>query len=607
MAFSLSNNIITQTGTNDNLDGLGNIAGVTVISLGSGIYRKRVYFLGSLRFVVDGTVTHDPEVEVIVGDAQDMLQVNGTYNYGIQRTINGETVYSESTGIVSTFVSGNVFSQNGIILGGTFNWNGGDIEYASVISIPSSGVINQNAGGLIHKNPTQGNQIRIGGGATTNFNDLRISAPNAETPRLFSFDAFDTLRLTPINAAFQTFTQFVNANVELRDYANGSNAANSDVVWNGQSEDGIYRVSYINAERFVSCQPGNANLAGLTSTYKEYNFSALDLDNNSLDEAVIYFAEQDDGNTEVVNTYDLTVLEQTVLETDGNGKVSATPLVVNTYKKHGNTFSVVTNQRYNTDDTITLQVWRYGSDPASLTVPYYGLASASDIDIVMFDDGLATLTKSEAEALTEVSTLDELYDVAMLWKVQPIKERIEYPEVDERLFNLNDTALDLGNLSLVVDENATDVFAVDTPTNTVTVKSSSLIAGEKFTSILSTGTATGTIDAPVIDANGDSFVEESQGRTFDIYATDQDRDAKVNALENNTVRFRFNFTTSETYYLWVKLGNTEIPAQINTVAGENVVDLGSQGQLIGLFENQQIINRGVQKSSLLIPHNEDIQ
>lgn len=604
MAYSLNNGTITQTGTDTDLSGLASIAGVDVSQIGVGTTGKTVYDIGGLRLVIDGTLSHDPDVEVLIGSAQNMLTVNGTYNYGVSRTKNGQTMYSESTGLISTFVSGNVFSQNGIILGGNFNWNGGDIEYASVISIPSSGVINQNAGGLIHKNPTQGNQIRISGGAVTNFNNIRVSAPNAATPRFFNFGAFDTLVFTPINASFQTFTQFISADVVLRDYSNAKNAADSDVVWNGQSEGGIYRVKYINAESFVACQPGNANLAGLTSTYKDYNFRVENVAGDGLDGAVIYYAEKDDGNTEVVNIYDLTVLESFAIESDSSGEVQVSPLVVNTYKKHGSSFSVVTNQRYNLNDTIPLQVWRYDRLPTSLSVPYYGVAGPSDINIVLFNDDLVTLSEAAVSALTEIITLDDLYDAAKYWKTRPRTERIEYPSTDGQLATLSGTALDLGSLNLVVDENATDVFSVDTTTDTITIKSSALNAGDKFDRITTTGTATGSINTPIIDANGDSYVEEAQGSLIRVYATEADRDNRTDALADLVSRYRFTFSTrpADTLYFWVKIGDAEFPTQLTLTQGENVVDLGTPGQLLKVLDGQRIINRGVQKASLLIPH-----
>ena len=601
MTFSLSSGTITQTGTDADLSGLSGIAGVTVSQIGAGTTGKTIYDIGGLLLEIDGTLSHDPDVEVLIGSAQNMLRVNGTYNYGVARVKNGQTMYSESTGLISTFVSGNVFSQNGLIFAGNLNWNGGDIEYASVISIPSSGVINQNAGGLIHKNPTQANQIRIAGGAVTNFNGIRVSAPNAETPRFFNFDAFDTLVFTPVNAAFQTFTQFISADVVLRDYANGKNAADSDVVWNGQSEAGIYRVQYINVERFVSAQPGGPNLAGLVSTYKDYNFRTEDIAGNGLEGAVIYYAEQDDGNTEVVNIYDLTVIESFAVETGASGDVQATPLVVNTYKKHGNSFSVVTNQRYNANDTIPLQVWRYDRLPTSLSVPYYGVAGPSDVNIVLFSDELVTLSETAAAALTEINTLDDLYDAAKYWKTRPQTERIEYPAPDTQLASLAGAALDLGNLNLIVDESAADAISVDTATDTITVRSAGLQAGEKFSSILTTGTATGAIDVPIIDANGDSFVEEAQGNLIRVYATEADRDNRTNSLADLVSRYRFTFATrpANIVYLWVQIGVAEFPTQITLSQGENIVDLGTQSQLISLLDQSEQTLRAAKLAAAL--------
>lgn len=58
MSFSYANNIITQTGTDNDLSGLGSITGVTTTSYSS---RYSIYDIGTLRLDIEGDLTINPE------------------------------------------------------------------------------------------------------------------------------------------------------------------------------------------------------------------------------------------------------------------------------------------------------------------------------------------------------------------------------------------------------------------------------------------------------------------------------------------------------------------------------------------------------------------
>ena len=114
MTFSLNSGVITQTGTDTDLSGLASISGVTVTDDDPG-KGKITYDMGDLRLKIDGTLSHDPDRELMIfhhdkGDgnssnSQPVLRVaaGGTYNYGIKTTTgDGKVGYSSGCGLMFT-------------------------------------------------------------------------------------------------------------------------------------------------------------------------------------------------------------------------------------------------------------------------------------------------------------------------------------------------------------------------------------------------------------------------------------------------------------------------------------------------------------------------
>lgn len=101
-----------------------------------------------------------------------------------------------------------------------------------------------------------------------------------------------------------------------------------------------------------------------------------------------------------------------------------------------------------------------------------------------------------------------------------------------------------------------------------------------------------------------------------IYPTLNDRDSNTNAGATFTNNLNFKYgsvlqgvTMSNTVYLRVIVGSITLSAEMPLVLGVNTLDLGVQGQLSTISakletmnENQDNVNNGVQKASLIIPH-----
>lgn len=157
---------------------------------------------------------------------------------------------------------------------------------------------------------------------------------------------------------------------------------------------------------------------------------------------------------------------------------------------------------------------KYGYQPVSgaiAPVPY-DLGTAGQADNVAFGgaivqlvDSNVTLSQSAAGALTAIATLDDLYDAAIYWATAGVVNA-KYPSLSAYPVSGNGTVLDLGAISLVIDATASSAFAINTGTNTITIKSTVLAAGTKFNALITTGAITlangAGISATYTDSSG---------------------------------------------------------------------------------------------------------
>ena len=149
MSFSLSAGLITQSGTDANLSGLASVAGVVATDddpTGRGII---IYDMGNLRLRITGTLSHDPDKEIMIfhhtksngsnSTIERVLSIagGGTYNYGIRTSYGGKVGYSSGCGLI---FSGRPFT----------NWHPSDsaihIDNATANFVCRGGIIQSNKG-----------------------------------------------------------------------------------------------------------------------------------------------------------------------------------------------------------------------------------------------------------------------------------------------------------------------------------------------------------------------------------------------------------------------------------------------------------------------------
>ena len=145
-----------------------------------------------------------------------------------------------------------------------------------------------------------------------------------------------------------------------------------------------------------------------------------------------------------------------------------------------------------TDDitmTITCQssatngfVWLDGIPitPYIQNVRHYGFIFDKAIDRTV--NSLNTLTENQVSALSTVSNLDYLYDEATYWSVlnPSLTSYID-------LVTVNGSVLDFGNRNITVTSNDGTGFVYDSASNTITINSNTLSAGNNFNTLKTTG------------------------------------------------------------------------------------------------------------------------
>jgi hypothetical protein len=141
--------------------------------------------------------------------------------------------------------------------------------------------------------------------------------------------------------------------------------------------------------------------------------------------------------------------------------------------------------RFAAGDVATWNVRAYQSLSAVYQVTMKGIGG-SVVEPAMVNDSAVTLSRSAAGALASVATLDNFYDAAKFWNVS--SANVNFPTASTQVATAAGTTLDLGALNVVVDATAASAFAVDTGTNTVTIKSTTLAIGSKFSTLKTTGT-----------------------------------------------------------------------------------------------------------------------
>lgn len=221
-------------------------------------------------------------------------------------------------------------------------------------------------------------------------------------------------------------------------------------------------------------------------------------------------------------------------------------------------------------------------------------------------------SESAVAALTGVTTLDYLYDVATYWSVTN-PALTSYVDV----VNIDGTYLDFGDKNIVVDASASTTFAYNSAANIITLKSGVLSGGKLFDTIISQGSLSTINSAQVAKSvlirtsNIDSELVYNGADNIVLYPTITDAQNSTNpgpSANNGVLRFLYGQTSQgvvlsgDAYIRWTAGTYSDLYTGTIVKGHNELGDLSNQAGLAIAINNMNIINQGVQKTSLLVPH-----
>jgi hypothetical protein len=506
--------VSSQTGTaargNSSLAGLVGLSGVTTRTYsqgGSFAPNRVVYILSDRRLRITGTLAISPRLEALeFGDFQVLpeltIESGSTLNVVEQYGTAPNFVYGNNewlrvqwtrTALIPSWDNPGIALRND----GTFNWRGGKI---AVPNFTNFGTLNLDYGIV------EGIRFELGsigyfylkGGTST------ISRFVIGTSMAFGVIVTSDLTISNVEVAASGRSIF-------SDGLSGGSLTNVVTIINPPSNATTgYLTASLRGARLttinvptgsgagISMQNDSGNAATAANARIEFrkriSFSALTLARAAIQD-VHFFTRDTNNGLRKNTTQDSYTADRTHLATTNASGVTPQQSVLTAVAYTNSTQPIspmpITIDRRgvgnNTDDIFRWVGWAYGYLLQDLNAQMKGNTDAL-VEVTFFVDTAVTLSQSAAAALTSIATLNDLYDAAKHWKCQANATRLEYPTLFTQPVTASGTALDLGSLNVVIDPSAAAAFAINTGTNTITAKATTLAVGSKFAELQTTGT-----------------------------------------------------------------------------------------------------------------------
>ena len=503
MSFSEASGIITQTGIDTNLSGLSGVLGVVVVDNGS----HKTYHIDGKALIISGTLTIDPQVECLLFERHTLF-INGTLNFGITSVIGGATRYSRSIGLISHDTGYVNFAVN---RAGTLNWNGGAMKLM---------------GGCNFKD---GSNVSITNGIIIAINSvsqrLRMSTDNCSVDGLsidgnLRFDVFQTFvsfnRYNP-NFTDKGIIQKVGSThggtddpLVLTDFdAQGIEAPNGDFLGSSYRATKIEFVNMGFTGDFNISHDSTGGASAVSTLYKDINLKIVDTNISNIEGAKYWTTDKDNGSrfsgTAIwrgsQNANETFSSDRVYTgSTDSSGEATERLLTRACYGGASpsgvyNGLTTIDYRGETTDNTdvFNFYVASYGHTLNSVSPSCLG-TGVLEQQVVLFSDVFLTESnKTIVDAYPVIDTPQKFYDKAKAYLV-------DYFAGDtETIVTRDGNTINARGYDVVVDDQATDVFAFNG--TTITIKASSFVGN-----IQTTGTITLSPNAEIIGSYGANTV-----------------------------------------------------------------------------------------------------
>jgi hypothetical protein len=272
------------------------------------------------------------------------------------------------------------------------------------------------------------------------------------------------------------------------------------------STGGVLRTAMINAVKGTVFKAVNSFGTGFVHNIdfsKEVAFTAATQAGTALQDVQVFARDYNDGRRHNANGTNWIPDRTYVWSTDATGAAAFQRIY--TGEAYGTFNTLLTNFSYrsknlNNTDIFGFFVKKYGYFLTSFDLSMKN-AGVLTQPIALVQNPAITLSRPAALALTTLATVDDLLDRSHAWGTDPTIAILEYPTSTTMIVEDSGKVANAGARSIVIDSAVASVFAVNTGTNVITVKSTSLAKGVKFDTIQAaaiTVAASTTVSADLI-------------------------------------------------------------------------------------------------------------
>jgi len=532
--FTLTGSTITQSGTDSNLSGLTSVPGVTTQIING----QTLYFVGNNNMIITGNLTINPLTEQLVFGSgapfRTLSMGSGSLTIGANRIVNGSKLSTDNVAISFNNPNGSTYDPalaDMSFTGGTFTWNEGKILLGSMI-IFGNGNFQGSSNNIIldiKEGTTFEDRGIIAAGGDI---QLQIAVPNGSIDGLKVIGNGGGILVSLGLASGETYSNpykfilegvFGISNqsgvtgqfVDIRDYSSSSNSADINLFAERQ-----IRATNLEAGSgtiVIEHNTADVHAAGLIEGRKEVELMLKETEVNgsaTIADAIYYIQDYNNGDRRNGYGYNYTTDRTYLGTTNASGRTGVVDVltfaVVKTAYTNIRQDDVGVNKKDrrskydDTRDAFDIHFLSYGHNYRVTEQQLKGVG-VLEVDVELAQD--ANITESNratVDGYATIDNLDQLYDRAKSWKVTTTN--IEFPSINKLLLSAAGTVLNTGDYDLILDDTAGSVFAVDTGNQTITVKTTALVASTQFSSLQSSGTISfannATLEAGYQDSTG---------------------------------------------------------------------------------------------------------
>jgi hypothetical protein len=515
--FTHNGSTITQSGTDTSLAGLSGVSGVTTQIING----QTLYFVGNNNMNITGNLTINPLTEQLVfGSAAPFRTLNlstsgASLTIGANRIVNGDKLSTDNVAISFNNPSGLTYNTSYADMSftnGTFTWHEGKILLGSMIifgdgSFQGSSddiVIDIKEGSTFESRGFHGGggiqlQMAVPNG---NINGLKIKGSGEDvlvSLGLATGEVYANPYEFILEGVYGISNQSITGQfVDVRNYSSTSTSRDLNLF--------AYRqIRATNLENGSATIVAEHNMhpphgPGLVEGRKEVELTLRESEVNGsgvISDVIYFIKDYDNGDRRDAYGQTYTTDREYTGTTNASGKTGVldvlTFAVAKTAEVTVGLDDVGENKKDrrskydDTRDAFDIHLLSYNHNYRVTEQQLKGVGVLEPEIALDQDANISELTKTTVDAYTTLDNLDQLYDRAKSWKVTVAN--LEYPTISTQPVTASGTALDLGNRNIIVDATAGSAFAINTSTNTITIKpTAALLSGAKFNNIKTTGT-----------------------------------------------------------------------------------------------------------------------